>query len=595
MSYTNALLDSRGSDESHETKNELRRARTRKKSLKLAELDALLPCEYRKRKQENGAGRRSAGLGGRTLEDVLQDTKRFLSEMSTVTRWHSAPAADQVERERIAAQPTANAEGATRHALESEAELFFVPWPPSLGSSGTTVEVNAEMRDGLLSSHSLMCIEIELSADVMSPWTVVGASQGTREFFEFAPWGELLGKDLLYIIHPADSSAFLSLDPRQRKGEGQDCYQHPVFVRFPRFSLHRFQFPNGVADEIETSLEMEMPLPPIEETDPLFEDETHATAFSRASVFPGGGCGNGGAGVFTASAYQAMRVSISGAGKTDASNLRALLVLEHAPPDKLEHSASGGGGRAGGGAGGGEIGHEMRTSAGALSEWGAEDAAAVESINAVLEALHAINGVYVWNPAASTSSPGAVRANLGMNVSPVTQNELNNIAHINQHINSWRQKGIMTLSNAVYRIVQMHVELRVESDGLPILNLHARLCIFGMSTTWKYLGRVPIDGSPVPFTNGPPNTMQMCTWAHEPEDEGGKVIALHRMLLVPAMLSEAFRFFSNALIFSQNGTVSLRGMLKGKMYENVFKKICEVDLVLCRANDEEQRLGFSVP
>ena len=74
--YNKALLESRGSDE---TTNEVRRARTRQKALKIAELDALLPIEYRKRKQQNKAGRRSVGLGGRTLENVLEDTKRFLS------------------------------------------------------------------------------------------------------------------------------------------------------------------------------------------------------------------------------------------------------------------------------------------------------------------------------------------------------------------------------------------------------------------------------------------------------------------------------------------------------------------------------------
>jgi len=575
MSYDHVLLASGGRiDAPTHTKNELRRARTRKKALKLAELDALLPVEYRRRKQQNMAGRRSLGLGFRTLEDVLQDTKRFLSDVRSRSR--SAPAADQIEREPAADQvPVA----ATRHALES----FCAP---SLGSSKTTMEVKGVMRDGLLSSHSLMCIEIELSADApMSPWTVVAASQGTRDFFAFAPWGELSGKDLLHIIHPADSGAFVSLDPRQRKGEWQDCYNHAVFVRFPRFFLHHFQLQSDVvADEIETSWDMGLPIPSFEETDPLFEDENHHTAFSHAALSPGGGRRNSGTGVFTVSTYQAMRVSISVAGKTAASHLRALLVLEHLPENKLELSASDGGGRAGGGAGG-----EIMTSA------GAPDAAAVESINEVLEVLHVVNGIYAWNPETSTSTPGAIRADVGMNVSPVTQAELNYIARINQQINSWRQKGVVALTDAVYRMVQIHVDLRIGSNGLPIINLHARFCILGMFTNWRFLGRAPIDGSQVPFANGPPDTRQIVTWAHEPEDEGGKVIAFHRMVLVPETLG-AFRFFSRTLLLSQTGTMTSRGALNGKMFEIVLDKIGEADLVLCRANDDDdQRPGFSLP
>ena len=196
-------------------------------------------------------------------------------------------------------------------------------------------------------------------------------------------------------------------------------------------------------------------------------------------------------------------------------------------------------------------------------QWGAEDATAVESINEVLEVLHVVNGIYAWNPETSTSTPGAIRADVGMNVSPVTQDELNYIARINQQINSWRQKGVVALTDAVYRMVQIHVDLRIGSNGLPILNMHARFCIFGMSTKWRFLGRVPIDGSQVPFANGPADTRQIVTWAHEPEDEGGKVIAFHRMVLVPETLG-AFRFFSRTILLSQTGTMSSRGALTVK-------------------------------
>ena len=230
-----------------------------------------------------------------------------------------------------------------------------------------------------------------------------------------------------------------------------------------------------------------------------------------------------------------------------------------------------------------------------MTSAGAPDAAAVESINEVLEVLHVVNGIYAWNPEASTSTPGAIRADVGMNVSPVTQDELNYIARINQHINSWRQKGVMALTDAVYRMVQIHVDLRIGSNGLPIINLHARFCILGMFTNWRFLGRAPIDGSQVPFANGPPDTRQIVTWAHEPEDEGGKVIAFHRMVLVPETLG-AFRFFSRTLLLSQTGTMTSRGALNGKMFEIVLDKIGEADLVLCRANDDDdQRPGFSLP
>lgn len=83
---------------------------------------------------------------------------------------------------------------------------------------------NAIMREGLLSSHSFACIEVDFtreegkysgaSEEKLLPWTVVRKSQGARALF--APWGELTGKDFLHMIHRDNIDTLLSLDLRQQ-------------------------------------------------------------------------------------------------------------------------------------------------------------------------------------------------------------------------------------------------------------------------------------------------------------------------------------------------------------------------------------------
>ena len=177
----------------------------------------------------------------------------------------------------------------------------------------------------------------------------------------------------------------------------------------------------------------------------------------------------------------------------------------------------------------------------------------------------------------------------------MTREHLNYVERMTKCIGRWCQKGVVSLSNAVYRMAQIHVDFRVGSNGVPAVNVHARLCFFGWYTSdWKFLGHQLLDGSAVPFENGPKGTLQACTWAlGEPEDEAGRPIGFGRFVLVPAT-SKPASFFSRTILLSQKGIMTERGMLDGRMYSLVFNKIGEVDLVLSCSNDDKTP-GMSYP
>jgi hypothetical protein len=352
---------------------ELRRARTRKFAMKLAELDALLPKEYRTSKQLHGAGRRSLELGGRTLESVLRDAQRFISEVRN--RPHSGPAADHVGR--------GEKEPGLGH--HSKRECQDARWGMHAGAGpddAAAVNVNAEIRAGLLSSHSFICIEVELPLDASlnSPWTVVAASQRARALFEFEPWGRLSGIDLLQLIHPGDSCAMLSLDPRRKSAQAH------ALVRMMKMKPHHFlpdvraRTPRG--DKADAGMKMDLPPDPWFE-DPLFEDtlfdapdDSHDSASAGPSHHDADDEKNR---VFIARSYQTMRVRVSSASPAAgvASRRRALLVFECSHEDDVADEST------------------------PLSE--------------VLEVFQAVNGVYNFSIDASSTTIGALREsdNLG--------------------------------------------------------------------------------------------------------------------------------------------------------------------------------------
>ena len=352
---------------------ELRRARTRKFAMKLAELDALLPKEYRTSKQLHGAGRRSLELGGRTLESVLRDAQRFISEVRN--RTHSGPAADHVGR--------GEKEPGLGH--HSKRECQDARWGMHAGAGpddAAAVNVNAEIRAGLLSSHSFICIEVELPLDASlnSPWTVVAASQRARALFEFEPWGRLSGIDLLQLIHPGDSCAMLSLDPRRGSAQAH------ALVRMMKMKPHHFlpdvraRTPRG--DKADAGMKMDL-LPDPWFEDPLFEDtlfdapdDSHDSASAGPSHHDADDEKNR---VFIARSYQTMRVRVSSASPAAgvASRRRALLVFECTHEDDVADEST------------------------PLSE--------------VLEVFQAVNGVYNFSIDASSTTIGALREsdNLG--------------------------------------------------------------------------------------------------------------------------------------------------------------------------------------
>jgi hypothetical protein len=549
----------------------------RERNGKIAELDALV-------KQHLGrtaiACRGGRAPNGRSLHLVLEDAIKLIGTMR-VAKYSAAcnqagmadlkveDEIDSAEDAEVWATTIQPDDAARPNGLSPRREIVTLRHSAPLFK----VDVNAEMRAGLLSSQWFMCIEVEhsLGQDHCSddlqptpPWTVVRASLGAHALFEFAPWGKLTGKDFLQIIHPSDVADFLSLARQTRGGLQTD---QVAIIRILNFFDHRFSS-DVEDDQAEPGIEMDLPRDPFFE-DPLLEHDKHDTALSAAQV-----TNDSRNSVFTSSNYQTMCVWLgnspaSGAAPSAASGA-ALLVLKHVDPrDNLPDPPM------------------VRTSH--------PCDVAVESINEVLEAMQIVNGIYCLDTEASSDTIGAVRSSVSMDVSPVTREHLNYVERMTKRIGRWCQKGVVSLSNAVYRMAQIHVDFCVGSNRVPAVNVHARLCFFGLYTSdWKFLGHQPLDGSAVPFQNGPEGTLQACTWAlGEPEDEAGRSIGFSRFVMVPAT-SKPASFFSRTILLSQKGIMTERGMLDGRMYSLVFNKVGEVDLVLCCSNDDRTP-GMSYP
>ena len=56
--------------------------------------------------------------------------------------------------------------------------------------SGGALEVGAVMRDGLFSTDSFFCIEVQ-----MPGWKIVRVGKSAASFFKHAPWGSYVGTE----------------------------------------------------------------------------------------------------------------------------------------------------------------------------------------------------------------------------------------------------------------------------------------------------------------------------------------------------------------------------------------------------------------
>jgi len=502
--------------------------------------------------------RGQSARANRSLHQLLEDTKAAIGKALTIRAQPPDPAGP-------IAGAVISVSGSTSSTVSEErdwqsrtgtdrAALLMESAPPqedgSIKQSEQRSDVNNTiMREGLLSSHSFACIEVEfplaqgknsdVSGEYLRPWTVVRASQGSRALFALAPWGELTGNDFLQMIHRDDIFTVLSLNLQQQSG----CEQTGVIARVLNFFRHSFiPSDSAVTDNTDSDMNIDFPADPFNLfEDSLFEDDEALSCAAPLS--------NDSRNVFIASGYQSMRVKLVNCSSAAQHVMRALLLLE-----PREHP-----------------GPVVR-----------------DSMNEVLEVFSIVSGIYVWDKG---DLIGPIRARFGMDVSPATRELLTEVSRITNSINEWRLRGVAWLSNLVYRIAQLHFDFRVESNGVVALNVNARLCVFGFTTGWKFFGQLAADSSPVSFANGPEGTVQACSWTPESPDEAGKVAAFNRFVIFPGTSSKLL--FSLTHIWSQKGTLTTRGVVDGKMFSHVFKKIGDLDLIVCRENDDRAP-GMSV-
>ena len=149
-----------------------RNQRVRQNQL-ITQLDSILPAKGSK--SANGAGKRSLGAAGRSLQNVLLDT------IENVRSWHACKAEDASEE--------------TMLYLAEEAPL----------SAGVNVH-SSIFRDSIQSSHALAALEIS-----MPGWTVLSANPGARHFFSGLPFMDIAGQCLLNGFVHADDEGQLEL------------------------------------------------------------------------------------------------------------------------------------------------------------------------------------------------------------------------------------------------------------------------------------------------------------------------------------------------------------------------------------------------
>eukprot|EP00802_Teleaulax_amphioxeia_P012732 Tamp_12777.p1 GENE.Tamp_12777~~Tamp_12777.p1 ORF type:complete len:249 (-),score=15.15 Tamp_12777:1032-1778(-) len=121
-------------------------------------LDSLLPDAFRSNPVKNCAGRRSLGNEGRSLHDVLVDAIQCLKAIRARDQTGGVRATHEAETGTDAGITTSDGETKPSQTEASAREVT-----PDM------------LRDGLLSSHSLAVIELE-----MPSWTVASLSPGAK-------------------------------------------------------------------------------------------------------------------------------------------------------------------------------------------------------------------------------------------------------------------------------------------------------------------------------------------------------------------------------------------------------------------------------
>jgi len=209
----------------------------------LASLNSLIPAHLQRVAQKNGAGRRAVGVGGRSLHDVLHSAVEHVR--------HITAAEGRVKK---------NVARGCMHSPSSDASDA----PSGRDTQRDCVsasDLDTVMREALLSSASLKCIEVDLRRHSSRKYLckVVKLGRGTQELIGDVPWGAemLMGSDFVDMLHPADVVVFLELvaealsslqGPSDEPSTGGPMLEpasgrassKPVLVRIVRFFRHRF-------------------------------------------------------------------------------------------------------------------------------------------------------------------------------------------------------------------------------------------------------------------------------------------------------------------------------------------------------------------
>jgi len=421
---------------------------------------------------------------------VAQKTAELVTRLNGVLGRTETP-------HRSAAQSLVQTLADAIHVLREVKERGEEP-PAQLGGAprdqpggGVAAVAAADLRAGLLSSRELFCVELAVDAgDRVQHATMAALGQGAQEFFRSSPWGDMRGHVFYHLIHPEDRAKLDALLLRNAHGKESGAVTSMRLVHFRTCEMELVLRANGRAHDASLAAASRVPDADVLLDDPIPEDPLLDFA-TGASARP---CGAG--------AAEAVR------GKTYivAGHVTLDFQLVAAPPGQ-------------GWLAGGKI-LVMAPLHTATPPLPAIAHRRVWNEQSCLQKSREINGIYMADLSASPNQNfmgtdirvAAPRTPViaESSVAPTQPRApLSRAAEVADSVQDdvsilWRLrsgavatfKGVLGVGvRAMMRIVQFHVEISVDIEGIPNLCVHARLHWEGTFTfPWRLCHKMDMSG-----------------------------------------------------------------------------------------------------
>jgi hypothetical protein len=356
---------------------------------------------------------------GRSLHDVLTDAIHYVR------------AARLKDREAPSAQAGARTTGRGGKAAQETDE------------PGGALEVGAVMRDGLFSSDSFFCIEVQ-----MPGWKIVRVGRSAACFFKHAPWGSCVGQSLAHaFVHTEDVGA--------------------LNAKWAEFSSLREHAPDGMSCTVKVRLLHFQLLRPVTEVEGLGRHFTACefVSFHLQLIMPPV--------VRGAQVSSSTRVLV-------VTSIASTMVVPQGPFRQVDASTEG------------------------PWEWQKIYAGGrLRSSGRLIETMNVLSGVYAWDPRyPGCISPGALRQANNGRMTEETAPEVSQIQRAMGVVGGIQRWCMQSLTDLLYSFLQIHSHFSFNDEGVPTIKVHTRIKISSSFVSrWRYVTQIRLDGTPAKFEN----------------------------------------------------------------------------------------------